>query len=108
MKQTITHPTGWLAGREAPAADVIEQLAIEMLGHRASLEEAAQHAEDPQRQEQSLTMAQMIDRYATALYAIALQLEPERWNPEAMAGLLESARQHHIALPDWMTGSEQT
>lgn len=100
----IIYPFGWLAGKPGQPEDVIQALAIEMLGHRADLREKAARAKDPADREEYTRRADDIERYAVMVYAVYYQMQPERWNAEACGGLLEVAAEHGITLPHWMTG----
>jgi stalled ribosome alternative rescue factor ArfA len=97
----VVYPITWLAGREGEAADVIHDIAVEMMEHRANL---FRHSEKKSKGEGQnyRRQANLFEEYATVLDAIYFQLEPERWDPETSGEVLELAQLHHIALPDWM------
>ena len=99
------HPLGWEAGREGEPAEIIKMLAIEMLGQRADLEHAADKAaRDTTRQSMLRGQAWELERYAVALYAVAVQMNPAGYQVDHMRGLIDLAEKHSIALPDWMKG----
>lgn len=104
--QRIIYPFGWLAGHEGNVTDVIEALALEMLGHRSNLQEKATRVSYPP--DKSLTeQAELLEKYAVILNVVFVQLKPEVWNANAAAGLLELAEKHGITLPEWMkTGGQ--
>jgi hypothetical protein len=101
----VIYPITWLAGREGEAADVLHDIAAEMMQHRAEL---IQHvAEIPEGEAQIyLKQACFLEEYATVLNAIYYQLEPEKWNPEISGEVIELARIHNIALPGWMKAGD--
>src|SRR5512142_1352897 len=97
----VIYPITWLAGREGETADVLHDIAVEMMEHRADLlRYATRMPKDESRAYRK--QALLMEEYATVLDASYYQLEPERWDPEISAGMLELAKLHHIALPDWM------
>ena len=97
----VIYPTTWLAGREGEAADVIHDIAEEMMEHRADLLRYATRIPEGDCQVY-MKQARLLEEYATVLDAIYFQLEPERWDPSTPGDLLELAQAHQIALPDWM------
>jgi hypothetical protein len=105
MTQKIIHPFGWLAGKEGTVPDVIEALALEMLGYRSDLQERAQRKSFPP-DSALLEQAENLEKYAVILNLIYLQLKPERWNASAMPGLLELAAKHELTLPEWMAAGD--
>lgn len=97
----VIYPITWLAGREGEAADVIHDIAVEMMEHRADLFRHSQKNADGEYQIYR-KQARFFEEYATVLDAIYYQLEPDRWHPETSADTLELAQLYNIALPDWM------
>src|SRR5512142_1252487 len=96
----VIYPITWLAGREGETADVIHDIAVEMMEHRADL--LRRTIWNPEGECQIYRkQSNLFEEYATVLDAIYFQLEPERWHPETSAKMLELAQLHHIALPDW-------
>jgi hypothetical protein len=96
----VIYPITWSAGREGEVADVIHDIAEEMLEHRADL---LRNAGGPQDDCQVyLKQARFLEKYANVLDAIYFQLEPERWNPETSAELLTLAQSYQVDLPGWM------
>lgn len=102
----VIMPLGWEAGRPVKLADALTGLAVEMMAHRSDLQSLAEKSTVDKDREHYQRRAVDLERYATAINAIALQLEPERWERGAYIGLLELAQQHSITLPDWMTKSK--
>jgi len=103
----VIYPITWLAGQEGEAADVINEIAVEMMEHRADLLRNAPGV--PKNDGQVYLMkARLFEEYATILKVICFQLEPERWNPETSGELLERAEVHNIFLPDWMKPGKTT
>jgi hypothetical protein len=97
----VIYPITWLAGCEGEAADVIHDIAVEMMEHRADLLRYATRIPEGECQVY-LKQASLLEEYATVLDAIYFQLEPERWDPETPGEVLELSQVHNIALPDWM------
>jgi hypothetical protein len=97
----VVYPITWLAGREGEAADVIHDIAVEMMEHRTDLLRSVTMIPEDEGQNYR-RQANLFEEYATVLDAIYFQLEPERWDPETSGGMLDLAQLHHIALPDWM------
>ena len=97
----VIYPITWLAGREGEAADVIHDIAVEMMEHRADLLRYATRIPEGECQVYR-KQARLFEEYATVLDAIYFQLEPERWDPETSGEMLDLAQVHNIALPDWM------
>lgn len=97
----VIYPITWLAGREGEAADVLHDIAAEMMEHRADLLRHVIHTPEGECQVYR-KQARLFEEYATVLDAIYFQLEPERWDPDRPGEMLELALMHHIALPDWM------
>lgn len=104
----IITPLGWEAGQPLEAADVVKNIAIEMLAHRSDLQEITiRRAKDDQERAAITERAELLEKYAVALYAAAVQMNPAGYQVESMAGLLELAAKHNITLPDWMkTGGQ--
>lgn len=97
----VIYPITWLAGREGEAADVIHAIAVEMMEHRADLLRYATRI--PKGESRVYRkQARLLEEYAAVMDAIYYQMEPERWDPETPGDVLELARVHNIALPDWM------
>lgn len=104
---TIVMPLGWEAGQPLNLADALSSMAIEMLAHRSDLLTLASDHRRPDLERAGYSQrAADLEKYATALNSVALQLRPERWKPENFAGLLELARQNSVTLPGWMTEGE--
>lgn len=99
----VIMPLGWEAGHPVKLADALFSLAIEMLAQRSDLRQLADKSKDDKDREHYQRRAVDLERYATAIDSIALQVDPGRWHPENFTGLLELAREHNITLPDWMT-----
>lgn len=100
----VIMPLGWLAGQPVRLADALWMLGTEMLGHRSDLMMLAtdKRLSDLER-ECYQKRAIDLERYATAVNALSLQVDPERWQTGDYSGLLELARQNTITLPSWMT-----
>lgn len=97
----VIYPITWLAGREGETADVLHDIAVEMMEHRADLLRYA--TKMPKSESRGYRkQARLFEEYATVLDAIYFQLEPERWDPGTSGDMLGLAHLHHIALPDWM------
>lgn len=97
----IIYPITWLVGREGETADVLHDIAVEMMEHRADLLRYATRM--PKSEARAYRkQARLFEEYATVLDAIYFQLEPERWHPETSEEMLDLAQMHNIALPDWM------
>jgi hypothetical protein len=103
---TIASPVGWEAGRQLHVGEAIQATAIEMMGHRSDILEKAVRA--PLGDMSALETADILEKYATALNVIFFQIEPDRWNYESCKGVIELARKHGVAIPDWMTDKEST
>lgn len=101
----IIHPLGWEYGREGDPVVVIKALSSEMLGHRSDLQESAVRAIDSQERECLIRQAELLEKYAIALYAVGVQMDPTGYKVENMSGLIELAEKHKITLPDWMKGA---
>jgi hypothetical protein len=100
----VIMPLGWLAGKPIGLADALTTLAIEMMAHRSDLLEIAEKGKMPEpERELHRRRATDLERYATAINALALQVDPERWKHGDYSGLLELARENSITLPEWMT-----
>ena len=97
----VIYPITWLAGREGETADVIHDIAVEMMEHRADLLRNATLIPEGECQIYA-KQASLLEEYATVLDAIYFQLEPDRWNPETSEEVLKLAQVHNITLPDWM------
>jgi hypothetical protein len=97
----VIYPITWLAGREGEAADVIHDIALEMMEHRADLLRNATRMPKVESRVYR-KQARLLEEYATVLDAIYFQLTPQRWDPETSEEMLDLAQLHHIALPDWM------
>lgn len=97
----VIYPITWLAGREGEVADVIHDIAVEMMEHRADLLIYATRMPKGESRVY-LKQAHLMEEYATVLEAIYFQLEPERWAPETSDEMLDLAQLYNIALPDWM------
>jgi hypothetical protein len=103
------HPIGWETGREAPPAEIVKMMAIEMLSHRSDLQHlAAREGRDTSKQRDRLALAWDFERYAVALYVLAVQMDPTGYKVENISGLIELAEKHNIAMPDWMVGAAPT
>ncbi len=103
--QKIKFPLGWQQGHEADPAAVVKALALEMLSERSDLQhEVLQFQLDHQNIEAECyqKQADTLEKYATALYAIAVQMDPTGYQAENMSGLIELAAKHQVILPDWM------
>lgn len=97
----IIYPITWLAGREGEVADVIHDIAVEMIEHRADLlRNASRMPKGESRVYRK--QARLLDEYAAVLDAIYYQMEPGRWDPQTSGDMLDLAQLHNIALPDWM------
>lgn len=97
----IIYPITWLAGSEGEIADIIHDISVEMMEHRADLIRNAIRLPKVESRVYR-KQARLFEEYATVLDAIYFQLEPERWNPESHGEMLDLAKLHNIALPDWM------
>jgi len=103
----VIYPITWLAGREGEVADVIHDIAVEMMEHRTDLLRFAtknSENEDTIYQKEAC----LFEEYATVLDAIYFQMEPERWDPETSGDMLDLAQLHKIALPNWMLPDRRT
>lgn len=95
-------PLGFLAGKEIALDMAINQLASELLGHAADLEETAERAKrDPKKYDQTPeTMearAADLRRYGWAAWVVWLQLA-ER-DPEELKALTDVADRYKLKLP---------
>jgi hypothetical protein len=97
----VMYPITWSAGREGETADVLHDIAEEMLEHRVDLLRTTPGANEVDG-EVYRRHAQFFEKYATVLDAISFQLTPERWNPATGGDLLARALAYHIDLPAWM------
>jgi hypothetical protein len=105
-KDLVIMPLGTEAGQPVKLADALTIVATEMMSHRSDfLAMANNRIRSDIERGFYRRRAVDLERYATAINAIALQLEPERWQDD-YSGLLELARQNGITLPDWMTKDE--
>jgi hypothetical protein len=106
-KDLVIMPLGLGAGQLLKLADALTSLATEMMSHRSDF---LAMADDRIRSDIERGFyhkrATDLERYATAINAIALQVDPDRWQQGAYSGLLELARRNGITLPDWMTKNE--
>jgi hypothetical protein len=100
----IIYPITWLAGREGKAPDVIHDIAVEMMEHRADLLRNATRV-DKAEARFFRKQSRLLEEYATVLDAIYYQLEPEQWDPDTSGNFIELAHAHNIALPDWMVAN---
>ena len=103
-EKKIIQVFGWEAGRELTPAQAIQALAMEMLGHRADLQEPMKRrrAKDDREREEWTRQAEILERYAVIAYALAVQMDPAGYKVEHMGGLLELAAKHGVTLPAWM------
>ncbi len=101
----IIMPLGWEAGRPVRLADALVGLAIEMMAHRTDLLSMASALRPSDIQDEFYQMRALdLEKYVTALYAIALQVDPtRRWRQGEYGDLLTMARKNGVTLPDWMT-----
>ena len=100
----IIMPLGIQAGQEMRLGEALDHLAIEMMAHRSDLLELARDPhKDDQEQEYYRRRAIDLERYATAITSLALQVDRERWEKGTFEGLPGLARQNGITLPAWMT-----
>lgn len=98
----VIYPITWMAGHEGEAADVIHDIAMEMMEHRADLLRSA--IKIPKGESRVYRkQARLLEEYAAVLDAIFYQLEPKQWDPEKSGDFLVLAKAHNIALPDWMS-----
>lgn len=97
----IINPISRLAGQEGEAADMIHNIAMEMMEHRADLLRSASRNAEGECQIYR-KQARLFEVYSIVLDAIYYQLEPERWDPEKSAEMLALVKAHNIALPGWM------
>jgi hypothetical protein len=102
----LVMPVGWEAGRPLPLSDALAGMAMEMLSHRSDLQHQADRRQAGPAAEDLRRLADELERYAVVIQVLSLQLTPERWQASAMAGLMELAQKHHLALPDWMTAEK--
>ncbi len=105
-KGSVVMPLGRDSGRTIKLADALVGVAIEMLAQRSDLLILADRKPSEVDSECDRRRAADLERYATAINAIALQVDPDRWDPETMGGLLTMARQNSVTLPGWMTNDE--
>jgi len=94
----VIYPITWLAGREGEVADVLHDIAVEMMEHRADLIRYAAGISEGECHVYR-RQARLMEEYATVLDVIYYQLEPERWGSETSAELLDLAQLYNIALP---------
>jgi hypothetical protein len=97
----VLYPITWSAGREGETADVLHEIAEEMLEQRIDLLRTAPGANEVDG-EVYRRHAQFFEKYATVLDAISFQLTPERWNPATAGDMLARALVYQIDLPAWM------
>ncbi len=104
----VIMPVGWEAGREVGLAAALASLAIEMLAHRSDLVELGARGQlpDPVRDATGRHAADL-ERYATAIQSLSVQLQPGRFVQGQLFGLVEMASEHHVALPEWMTADDR-
>jgi hypothetical protein len=103
-KDLVIMPLGWEAGRPVKLADALTGLANELMARRSSfLDMATDRSRSDMERVVLRRHALDLEKYATAINVIALQVDPDRWKQWDYSGLLELARQNSIALPDWMT-----
>ncbi len=104
----IVYPLSWEFGREGSPAEVIKAIALEMLSHRATLEKQANrmNAQGPMinkaEYKQLAQRADDLEKYAIALYIVAVQMDPDRYQEEHIEALLNLAMKYEINLPEWM------
>lgn len=101
LYQKVTMPLGWLAGKEVDLPRALQDLAAEMLGHRADLREKARR--QPQEAEILEAHASDLERYALALWLLWWQTEEPTQREQrisgGLAGWLEIASRLSLALP---------
>jgi hypothetical protein len=103
-KGLVIMPLGWQAGHPVPLADALTGLANEMSARKSEfLDMATDHSRSDMERVSLRRHALDLEKYATAINAIALQVDPDRWKQWDYSGLLELAKQNNIALPNWMT-----
>jgi hypothetical protein len=97
----VIYPISAQAGREGEVADVIHDIAVEIMEHRADL---IRYATRVPKSESRIfrKQARLLEEYAAALDAIYYQMEPMRWNPEVSRELLDLTQLHNITIPEWM------
>jgi hypothetical protein len=100
----IVNPLGWERGRAGEPGTVVRSVATEMLAHRSDLQEMAIRAEDPKERAQLEARAADLEKYAVAVFAMAIQINPFGYDPKTHSGLIELAEKHGVVLPDWMKG----
>jgi hypothetical protein len=104
LKDTVIMPLGWQAGRPVNLADALTGLANEMMARKSDfLDMTTDRSRSDMERVFLRRHAVDLEKYATAINVIALQVDPDRWKQWDYSSLLELARQNSIALPDWMT-----
>jgi hypothetical protein len=102
---TVIMPLGWGSGHPLTLEKAISQLASEMLGHAANLEESARRAKnDPGKYDQTPeTMAARADdlrRYGWAAFILGLQargVAPA--DPGEVASMKELSEKYKLMVP---------
>lgn len=102
MGSLVVHPLGWQFGREGEPATVLKSLAMEMLGYLSDLREMGIRAKEQALREEYNRRADDLEKYAVAVYAVAVQMDKGGYSVESHKGLIELAEKHQVALPDWM------
>ena len=106
---TVIMPLGWGSGHPETLERAVSQLASEILGHAADLEEQARRAKsDPEKYNQSAeTMAARADdlrRYGWAAFILGLQargVAPA--DPGEVASMKELAEKYKLTVPpEWI------
>jgi len=103
-EQKITMPLGFLAGRSIPVRLALENLASEILGHAADLEDQSGQADKKENFDQAKTLydqARLLRRYGWALWLINAQAGGGTitGDPGALADL---AKMHNLVIPGGM------
>lgn len=102
---TVTLPLGWGSGSPVPLEKAISQLASEMLGHAADLEEQASRAKnEPNKYTQTAeTLAARADdlrRYGWAFFILSMQANGVALaDPGEVASMKELAEKYKLSLP---------
>lgn len=101
MNTKIFHPLGMMRGCESDFRRVLGLLSLEMFAHRSDLREAARRAEDAAEQQTNNAIADVLERYATALTICTHQLmSDDELQRSDISGLLELSQTHNLYLSE--------
>jgi hypothetical protein len=102
--EKIVMPLGFLAGRSIPVKMALENLANEILGHAADLEEQSGRADKKENFDQGKTLhdqARLLRRYGWALWLINAQAGGGVLTGDSSA-LADLAKTHNLVIPGSM------